>query len=228
MSELIIREIIQNIGKSSQIIIDNFDKLIQSNENIYSVINAIPNSKIVIYTFITLSIILFITKYDIRLNLILALMISLSLAVLANQVLASDKVINDVIFMVHDDVYEKKFEIYNVFDFRELGPIQSFVVVTTGMAGELTIELSTDLEMESGEIMEFAIIGAGFSINGGLITVIEKKTTPNSIERVVPINSVFGFVTVGVIIVKKTDGVETPVPFTIELSLEELEEEEEL
>jgi hypothetical protein len=92
MSELIIREIIQNIGKSSQIIIDNFDKLIQSNENIYSVINAIPNSKIVIYTFITLSIILFITKYDIRLNLILALMISL---IVIHYLISKDNVLQD-------------------------------------------------------------------------------------------------------------------------------------
>ena len=156
---------------------------------------------------------------------VLALIFSLSLSLSANQVFAKDKVINDVIFMVHDDVYEKEFEVYNVFDFREFEPIQGFVIVTTGMAGELTIELSTDMELEPGEIMEFAIIGAGYSVNGGLITVFEKKTIPNSIEKVIPINSAFGFVTLGVIIVKKTDSVETPVLFTIEFSLEELEEE---
>ena len=41
MSELIIRKIIHDVGKSSQLIINNFEKLIQSNENIYSIIETI-------------------------------------------------------------------------------------------------------------------------------------------------------------------------------------------
>ena len=49
MSELIIRKIIHDVGKSSQLIINNFEKLIQSNENIYSIIQSIPNEKIFIY-----------------------------------------------------------------------------------------------------------------------------------------------------------------------------------
>lgn len=76
MSELLIREIIHSVGKSSEIIIENFDKLIKSNENIYSIISSIPNNKKIIYVFISFGIILFITKYDVRLNLILGLLLS--------------------------------------------------------------------------------------------------------------------------------------------------------
>ena len=43
MSELIIRKIIGDIGKSSQIIINNIDKLIGKNSNIYTIIDNIPN-----------------------------------------------------------------------------------------------------------------------------------------------------------------------------------------
>ena len=76
MSELLIRKIIHNVGKSSEIIIENFDKLVKSNENIYSIISTIPNNKKIIYIFISFGIVLFITKYDVRLNLILGLLLS--------------------------------------------------------------------------------------------------------------------------------------------------------
>ena len=76
MSELIIRKIIHDVGKSSQLIINNFEKLIQSNENIYSIIETIPNEKIFTYSFIVVIVVYIITKIDIKLNLLFALFIS--------------------------------------------------------------------------------------------------------------------------------------------------------
>jgi hypothetical protein len=77
MSELIIRKIIKDVGKSSQVIIDNFDKLLKSNDNLYSTVEEIPNSNKLIYLFILVATLFFITRYDIKLNFILGLMVSL-------------------------------------------------------------------------------------------------------------------------------------------------------
>lgn len=90
MSELIIRKIIHNVGKSSQIIIDNFEKLIESNENIYSIIQSIPNDKIIIYGFILLFVVFFITKIDIKLNLLFACFIAV---MIINYMISRDNVL---------------------------------------------------------------------------------------------------------------------------------------
>lgn len=99
MSELIIRKIIHNVGKSSQIIIDNFDKLIQSNESIYSIIQTIPNNKIIIYGFILVIVIFFITKIDIKLNLLFSCFIA---GLIINYMISRDNVIQKNFIDVKD------------------------------------------------------------------------------------------------------------------------------
>tara|TARA_Y100000768_G_scaffold369234_1_gene333919 strand:+ start:1757 stop:2602 length:846 start_codon:yes stop_codon:yes gene_type:complete len=90
MSELIIRKIIHNVGKSSQIIIDNFEKLIQSNDSIYSIIQSIPNDKIIIYGFILILVVFFITKIDIKLNLLFACFVAV---MIINYMISRDNVL---------------------------------------------------------------------------------------------------------------------------------------
>ena len=94
MSELIIREIIHNIGKSSQIIIDNFDKLLEPTQNIYHVLEKIPHYKKVLYILLSCIIIFVITKYDIKLNLLFSMFVS---------------VIVIYYFISRDDILEQKF-----------------------------------------------------------------------------------------------------------------------
>lgn len=79
MSELIIRKIIGDIGKSSQVIIDNFDKLIKSNGNIYTTIDNIPNYNKLYYVFIFIGILFLTTRYEIKLNFLLGILLSVIL-----------------------------------------------------------------------------------------------------------------------------------------------------
>lgn len=92
MSELIIRKIIGDIGKSSQVIIDNFDKLIRSNGNIYTTIDNIPNYNKLYYVFIFIGILYLTTRYDIKLNFILGLLLSV---ILIHYLISRDNVLQD-------------------------------------------------------------------------------------------------------------------------------------
>jgi len=92
MSELIIRKIIGDIGKSSQVIIDNFDKLIRSNGNIYTIIDNIPNYNKLYYVFIFIGILYFTTRYDIKLNFILGILLSI---ILIHYLISRDNVLQD-------------------------------------------------------------------------------------------------------------------------------------
>ena len=92
MSELIIRKIIGDIGKSSQVIIDNFDKLIRSNGNIYTTIDNIPNYNKLYYVFIFIGILYFTTRYDIKLNFILGILLSI---ILIHYLISRDNVLQD-------------------------------------------------------------------------------------------------------------------------------------
>jgi len=92
MSELIIRKIIGDIGKSSQVIIDNFDKLIRSNGNIYTTIDNIPNYNKLYYVFIFIGILYITTRYDIKLNFILGILLSV---ILIHYLISRDNVLQD-------------------------------------------------------------------------------------------------------------------------------------
>jgi len=92
MSELIIRKIIGDIGKSSQIIIDNFDKLIRSNGNIYTTIDNIPNYNKLYYVFIFIGILFLTTRYEIKLNFILGILLSV---ILIHYLISRDNVLQD-------------------------------------------------------------------------------------------------------------------------------------
>ena len=92
MSELIIRKIIGDIGKSSQVIIDNFDKLIRSNGNIYTTIDNIPNYNKLYYVFIFIGILFLTTRYEIKLNFILGILLSV---ILIHYLISRDNVLQD-------------------------------------------------------------------------------------------------------------------------------------
>ena len=92
MSELIIRKIIGDIGKSSQVIIDNFDKLIKSNGNIYTTVENIPNYTKLYYVFIFIGILFLTTRYEIKLNFILGILLSV---ILIHYLISRDNVMQD-------------------------------------------------------------------------------------------------------------------------------------
>jgi hypothetical protein len=92
MSELIIRKIIGDIGKSSQIIIDNFDKLVRSNSNLYTIVDSIPNYNRLYYVFIFIGILYFTTRYDIKLNFILGILLSI---IFIHYLISRDNVLQD-------------------------------------------------------------------------------------------------------------------------------------
>lgn len=92
MSELIIRKIIGDIGKSSQVIIDNFDKLIKSNGNLYTTIDNIPNYNKLYYVFIFIGILFLTTRYEIKLNFLLGILLSV---ILIHYLISRDNVLQN-------------------------------------------------------------------------------------------------------------------------------------
>ena len=79
MSELLFRKIIYNVGKSSEIFINNFKKLIEKDGNIYVKTYNLPRIKILSYFVIFIFVFFILTKYNVTLSHILALFISLTI-----------------------------------------------------------------------------------------------------------------------------------------------------
>ena len=114
MSELIIRKIIGDVGQSSQIIIDNFNKLIKSNANIYTIIDNIPKYNKLYYIFIFIGILFFTTRYDIKLNFILGILLSV---ILIHYLISKDNVLQDN--FIEDKDLQLRFLNNLLFDYRE-------------------------------------------------------------------------------------------------------------
>jgi hypothetical protein len=162
--------------------------------------------------------------------LTITLMLSISLAISVSTALASDYVINEFISMKDGESQQREFEISDCISIPAFEPVEVFIILATGNAGDLNITLSADPEMDFGVTMEFGLTGFGFSLDEGFIFIMEDATTPYDIDTSVTINSNFGFVCVGAYMKEFSDSrnhYELPVPFEITFALSEAEEESE-
>jgi hypothetical protein len=127
--------------------------------------------------------------------------------------------INEVIVMSAGESQQREFKISDAFDLRSYGPLEAFLVIATGESGTLTITLKGDPELDFGGIMDYSLIGMGFSADAGTNFINEGVTTPFTIAATVPINSTFGFAYIGAMIMDIEDVLATPVEFKINFSL---------
>ena len=158
----------------------------------------------------------------------LTLLISLTIS--GSTALAADYLINEFITLKPGESQQREFEIRDCVSMPELEPVEVFMVLATGNAGDLSITLSADPEMDFGVTMEFGLTGFGFSLDEGFIFIMEDATTPYDVETSVTIDSNFGFVCVGAYMKEFSDSrhhYDLPVPFEITFELSEQEEETE-
>lgn len=137
--------------------------------------------------------------------------------------IARDYVVREVISLGVGESQQREFEVNDVIQIPALQPMEGFVLVATGSsdapAGDLTITVSASPEKEFGALMDYGIIGFGFSLDAGVLFIYETVTTPYTISEAVSINSSFGFAYVGAFISGTEGTVEKPVPFTMTFSL---------
>ena len=137
----------------------------------------------------------------------------------------------DIIFLGAGESQQREFYIDGLYDIRApLKNIMGAVIVSTGEAGTLSINLSTQAEMGFGSVMDYLLLGFGFSLDEGVTVISESASTPYSAVTSVAINSDFGLAYAVIMVTKVSPGweyVEWPVPFTIEFSLSEPETDEE-
>lgn len=131
--------------------------------------------------------------------------------------------INEVISLSPPENQTREFVLYDVFDIQTPGPIASWVVICSGdnetQAGKLTITLSTTATKTFGSYMDYSLIGFGYSLGGTPAFINAKATTPWTAEKVITINSTFGFVYVAAMINGITGDVALPAPFSIVFKL---------
>ncbi len=136
---------------------------------------------------------------------------------------ARDYVVREVISLSVGESQQREFTIAKVASVPAFEPIEVFVIVAAGStdipAGNLSIGLSSGADVDFGALMDYSIIGFGYSLDAGFLFVSQTVTTPYTISADVAVDSSFGFLVVGAYISDITGMVETPVPFTMTFSL---------
>jgi hypothetical protein len=162
---------------------------------------------------------------------VLGVLISCCLVSVATPVQANSYIVQELISMSPGDQQQR---IYGVSDFRGaygLGPIEGFLVLATSDPGTLSVTLKANPELKDPRtVVDFNLLGIGYSLNLGPIFFTAKASTPFLIQRDVQIDASFGFVWLGTYMSGVSGGgskadVVKPVPFTITLSLSEFVEE---
>lgn len=142
---------------------------------------------------------------------------------------AKDLLIREVITLSAGENQQRNFDVDDFIDIMVGGNIEGYLVVATGAAGTLTVDLEADPEISDKEtVLDYALVGLGFSLAGTPIFFYESVSTPYSISVDAAIEADFGFLWVGAIMTGVSGNgnfrdVETPVPFTITFSLGEQE-----
>lgn len=156
-------------------------------------------------------------------GLVLGAVLLTGMIMTATPAFARDYAVREVISLSPGENQQREFYINDVVQIPAFEPIEGFVVVATASgdtnAGALSISLTAAPDKEFGAYMEFGVIGFGFSLDEGVLFVNGSVTTPNAISESVTINSSFGFAWIGCYIKSIEGDIETPVPFSISLSL---------
>ncbi len=115
------------------------------------------------------------------------------------------------------------FYVDGIFSLRTLSPIYLFTIITTGDAGTLTLTLTPTAKSSDFLFkLNFAMLGAAYALDATAPQIIAvPKSSPLKIVQKIPINSTFGFATVGIIItgVSNPGDFTFPAPFTMLVEL---------
>ncbi len=128
-------------------------------------------------------------------------------------------------FVIAPPGFSEQYSFYidSIFDLRTLGPVYLFAIITTGDAGTLTLTLTPTAKSSDFLFkLNFAMLGAAYALNATTPQIIATvKSSPLKIVQKIPINSTFGFATVGVIVtgVSNPGDFTFPAPFTMLVEL---------
>ena len=123
----------------------------------------------------------------------------------------------------------KEFYLDGVFDLDSMSPIMGAIVMTMSFgdpAGDMTISVTPKASREWGSIFSFMVIGTGINLSADnpLPFIYEKAEIPSAaaVSTVVPINSNFAMLIIGVLIDKVDDtygDVNFPMAFSATVSV---------
>ena len=90
---------------------------------------------------------------------------------------------------------QRSFTVGGVFDIMELEPAETFIILAVGSAdepaGELSIELEADPDMDAESVMDYALAGFAFSPSQSISIITEDVSTPYSIDTGIAIEDIF-------------------------------------
>ena len=129
-----------------------------------------------------------------KMSLALACCIWCALAVACGSVRAT----NPVISLKPGDTLVRQFLLYDVFNPRDLGPAQLFLVIGTGdnetLLGDLSISIkSTVTQQEFGSEVDFTVRGIALPLGGKPLVFSQITTVPLAAAKTFKFNSVYGF-----------------------------------
>ncbi|MBN2107411.1 MAG: hypothetical protein JW832_08280 [Deltaproteobacteria bacterium] len=104
----------------------------------------------------------------------------------------------------------REFTLYEEFDARKLGPMETFLVIgmgdnETNKLGDLTITLKPSVTKDFGTVLEYSLIGLAYPLGGKPEFINVKSAAPLSITKTVKMSAAYGLVLVGAYI-KTIDG----------------------
>jgi len=127
---------------------------------------------------------------------------------------------------------QRRFDINGKFDLWTLSNFYTSIIICTGNADDLKINLSLHSALASKDYLDFMMIAAGISINAENPAIFDTQsiTTPYTMTTVIDLDSSFAVIALVSLITSVSDGIEEagedafPLEFTITFNLTETTE----
>lgn len=118
----------------------------------------------------------------------------------------------------------REFVLYDEFNPRQLGPMDTYLVVGKGdnetktLLGDLTITLKPTVTKSFSSVVDYALIGFSYPFGGKPQVFNMKSSAPLTLTKTVKMKAVYGLVLVGAYIKTISGDVNLPVQFGITFS----------
>jgi hypothetical protein len=146
----------------------------------------------------------------------------LSLAMICPQAQAqaAGSLLNDVITMSPGESQVREFAIYDAFDIKNAGPVESYLVIGASADnatkfGDLIITVKPASTKPFGAIVGFNLIGIAYPFGGAPAFFNVKSDLPLSSAKTIKMRTNYAFALVGTYITAITGDVIMPVQFSI-------------
>jgi hypothetical protein len=153
-------------------------------------------------------------------KLVVMIGLALALCMVTVQAQAAGNLLNDVITMSPGESQVREFVIYDAFDIKNAGPVESYLAIGVSADnatkfGDLVITVKPNATKTFASIVEFNLIGLVYPF-GGTPAFFNVKTDANlSSVKTVKMRTNYAFALVGTYISSISGDVTLPVPFSI-------------